>query len=76
VHVQYYSIYVPLTHKSEGYRDVGLRWNPFWAGRSAEIGYYVKNLDSDEADHSRKKKQSKGDLQAKQAMFVKSDEKD
>eukprot|EP00592_Proboscia_alata_P019116 CAMPEP_0194415644 /NCGR_PEP_ID=MMETSP0176-20130528/14443_1 /TAXON_ID=216777 /ORGANISM="Proboscia alata, Strain PI-D3" /LENGTH=290 /DNA_ID=CAMNT_0039220415 /DNA_START=251 /DNA_END=1123 /DNA_ORIENTATION=- len=31
-------------YKSEGYRDVGFRWNPFWAGRAAIIGYFVKNL--------------------------------
>lgn len=31
-------------YKSEGYRDVGLRWKPFWAGRAAEIGYFVKEL--------------------------------
>ncbi|GAX23598.1 hypothetical protein FisN_12Hh164 [Fistulifera solaris] len=27
-----------------GYRDVGQRWNPFWAGSAAEIGYFVKEL--------------------------------
>lgn len=31
-------------YKSEGYRDVGHRWNPFWAGDAADIGYYVKVL--------------------------------
>ena len=32
-------------YKSEGYRDVGLRWKPFWAGKSSEsIGYYVKKV--------------------------------
>ena len=31
-------------YKSEGYRDVGHRWNPFWSGRSSDIGYYVKSL--------------------------------
>ena len=31
-------------YKSEGYTDVGARWNPFWAGSSSEIGYFVKNL--------------------------------
>ena len=30
---------------SEGYQEVnGVRWNPFWAGPAAEIGYYVKEL--------------------------------
>lgn len=31
-------------YKSEGYRDVGHRWNPFWSGRAADIGYFVKTL--------------------------------
>jgi ribosomal protein S18 acetylase RimI-like enzyme len=29
---------------SEGYREVGRRWNPFWAGRSADIVYFVKDV--------------------------------
>eukprot|EP00977_Amphora_coffeiformis_P014516 scaffold4079_cov167-Amphora_coffeaeformis.AAC.12 len=30
---------------SEGYKEVnGVRWNPFWAGPAANIGYYVKEL--------------------------------
>lgn len=32
-------------YESEGYRDVGRRWNPFWAGKSAAIGYFVKNMN-------------------------------
>jgi ribosomal protein S18 acetylase RimI-like enzyme len=31
-------------YKSEGYRDVGHRWNPFWSGKASDIGYYVKTL--------------------------------
>lgn len=31
-------------YQSEGYSDVGRRWNPFWVGRAADIGYYVKNI--------------------------------
>jgi ribosomal protein S18 acetylase RimI-like enzyme len=31
-------------YKNVGYRDVGKRWNPFWAGSAAEIGYFVKEL--------------------------------
>lgn len=32
-------------YESEGYQQVnGIRWNPFWAGPAAEIGYYVKQL--------------------------------
>ncbi|VEU41674.1 unnamed protein product [Pseudo-nitzschia multistriata] len=33
-------------YKSEGYSDVGHRWNPFWSGGASEIGYYVKSLSS------------------------------
>jgi ribosomal protein S18 acetylase RimI-like enzyme len=33
-------------YKTEGYQDVGRRWNPFWAGRSADIGYFVKKIRS------------------------------
>ena len=33
-------------YKSEGYRDVGHRWNPFWSGGASDIGYYVKSLAS------------------------------
>eukprot|EP00977_Amphora_coffeiformis_P017234 scaffold5532_cov180-Amphora_coffeaeformis.AAC.1 len=30
---------------SKGYKEVnGVRWNPFWAGPAADIGYYVKEL--------------------------------
>jgi ribosomal protein S18 acetylase RimI-like enzyme len=31
-------------YQNEGYKDVGKRWKPFWAGRAAEIGYFVKSL--------------------------------
>jgi len=31
-------------YKSEGYKDVGRRWNPFWAGKAADIGYFFKKL--------------------------------
>ncbi len=31
-------------YTSAGYKDVGQRWNPFWAGSAAEIGYFVKDL--------------------------------
>ena len=31
-------------YQKQGYRDVGKRWNPFWAGQAANIGYYVKKL--------------------------------
>lgn len=32
-------------YQREGYRDVGHRWNPFWAGNASRIGYYVKTLN-------------------------------
>jgi ribosomal protein S18 acetylase RimI-like enzyme len=41
-------------YKNEGYRDVGRRWSPLWAGKASTIGYFVKNLesvDSDEPSH-------------------------
>jgi ribosomal protein S18 acetylase RimI-like enzyme len=31
-------------YTGEGYTDVGMRWNPFWAGKAAEIGYFVKTF--------------------------------
>lgn len=31
-------------YTSAGYKDVGKRWNPFWAGSAADIGYFVKQL--------------------------------
>jgi len=32
-------------YQSEGYQEVdGIRWDPFWAGPAADIGYYVKEL--------------------------------
>jgi ribosomal protein S18 acetylase RimI-like enzyme len=36
-------------YKSEGYCDVGLRWNPFWAGKASTIGYFVKKLEQTES---------------------------
>jgi GNAT superfamily N-acetyltransferase len=50
-------------YKSEGYRDVGLRWKPFWAGQAAEIGYFVKNIGGENTDevveHVRSKREKK-----------------
>ena len=31
-------------YKSEGYQDVGFRWNVPWAGGASDIGYFVKKL--------------------------------
>lgn len=31
-------------YEEEGYKDAGQRWRPFWAGKAAEIGYFVKKL--------------------------------
>lgn len=31
-------------YTTAGYKDVGRRWNPFWAGSAADIGYFVKQL--------------------------------
>ena len=49
----YYKIYLHVDlentaalnlYENEGYKDAGQRWRPFWAGRSADIGYFVKKL--------------------------------
>ncbi|KAL3939658.1 MAG: hypothetical protein SGBAC_005659 [Bacillariaceae sp.] len=44
LHVDEDNIAALSLYKSEDYRDVGHRWNPFWAGNAADIGYYVKTL--------------------------------
>lgn len=31
-------------YKSEGYTDMGKRWNPFWAGTSSRIAYLAKTV--------------------------------
>jgi len=31
-------------YTGEDYHDVGLRWNPFWAGDSVKISYLVKHF--------------------------------
>jgi ribosomal protein S18 acetylase RimI-like enzyme len=31
-------------YQNEGYKDAKRRWRPFWAGRAADIGYFVKSL--------------------------------
>ena len=33
-------------YEKEGFQDVGIRWNPFWSGKAAEIGYFVKDYKS------------------------------
>ncbi|KAL7569309.1 hypothetical protein ACA910_016852 [Epithemia clementina (nom. ined.)] len=45
LHVDSDNIAAYELYKSERYTDVGRRWNPFWAGSAAKIGYFVKNLD-------------------------------
>lgn len=44
LHVDLENVAALNLYKSEGYEDVGSRWNPFWAGQAVEIGYYYKNL--------------------------------
>ena len=44
LHVDLENVPALNLYKSEGYEDVGSRWNPFWAGQASEIGYYTKNL--------------------------------
>lgn len=44
LHVDLENVAALNLYRSEGYNDVGIRWNPFWAGKASEIGYYVKKL--------------------------------
>ena len=44
LHVDEDNVAALSLYKSEGYNDVGHRWNPVWAGSSADIGYFVKTL--------------------------------
>mmetsp|Transcript_13894 Transcript_13894/g.40633 ORF Transcript_13894/g.40633 Transcript_13894/m.40633 type:complete len:348 (-) Transcript_13894:326-1369(-) len=44
LHVDLENVAATNLYRGEGYEDVGFRWNPFWAGAAADIGYYVKNL--------------------------------
>eukprot|EP00980_Cylindrotheca_fusiformis_P029636 scaffold23625_cov137-Cylindrotheca_fusiformis.AAC.21 len=45
LHVDEENIAAFSLYCSEGYKDVGHRWSPIWAGTSADIGYYVKTLE-------------------------------
>ena len=44
LHVDLENVAALNLYKKEGFNDVGSRWNPFWAGQAAEIGYYVKHI--------------------------------
>lgn len=44
LHVDLENVAAVQLYKKQGYTDVGRRWNPFWAGKAADIGYFVKNL--------------------------------
>lgn len=44
LHVDEDNLAAVSLYKSEGYRDVGHRWKPFWAGSASAIGYYVKTI--------------------------------
>ena len=44
LHVDLENVAAVQLYKKYGYTDVGRRWNPFWAGRAADIGYFVKNI--------------------------------
>ena len=44
LHVDEENVPALSLYRGEGYRDVGHRWSPFWAGSAAQIGYYVKTL--------------------------------
>jgi GNAT superfamily N-acetyltransferase len=44
LHVDLENVPAVQLYKKQGYTDVGRRWNPFWAGKAADIGYFVKNI--------------------------------
>lgn len=44
LHVDLDNVSALRLYEKEGYVDVGMRWNPFWAGGASEIGYFVKKL--------------------------------
>lgn len=44
LHVDLENVAALNLYRKEGFDDVGSRWNPFWAGQAAEIGYYVKHI--------------------------------
>eukprot|EP00565_Helicotheca_tamesis_P005726 CAMPEP_0185726850 /NCGR_PEP_ID=MMETSP1171-20130828/2706_1 /TAXON_ID=374046 /ORGANISM="Helicotheca tamensis, Strain CCMP826" /LENGTH=367 /DNA_ID=CAMNT_0028395285 /DNA_START=60 /DNA_END=1166 /DNA_ORIENTATION=- len=48
LHVDLDNVAALNLYRSEGFKDVGFRWNPFWAGKAAEIGYFVKSYGSEE----------------------------
>ncbi|EEC50528.1 predicted protein [Phaeodactylum tricornutum CCAP 1055/1] len=65
-------------YQEEGYRDVGLRWKPFWAGKAVDIGYYVKGLNRKErkeykASLSIDKKENKSDANTVEGKLKRSD---
>lgn len=45
-------------YKNSGYKDVGKRWTPFWAGPATKIGYFVKKFGND-----KKAKQKSSELE-------------
>jgi len=44
-------------YQNAGYKDVGKRWTPFWAGPAAKIGYFVKKFDKNKQKASRTEKE-------------------
>lgn len=44
LHVDFENEAARKLYEEEGYTDVGKRWRPFWAGKAAEIGYFLKKL--------------------------------
>ena len=44
LHVDLDNIPALNLYRSEGYKDVGFRWDPWWAGKASEIGYFEKNI--------------------------------
>ncbi len=44
LHVDPENVAARTLYEREGYVDVGIRWNAFWAGGASEIGYFFKVL--------------------------------
>lgn len=41
-------------YQNSGYKDVGKRWTPFWAGPATKIGYFVKKVANTKKENKKK----------------------
>ena len=66
-------------YKNAGYKDVGKRWTPFWAGPATKIGYFVKKVGKKETakkasaaksdDHAEVSKTEEFDMRRKAILY-------